>query len=96
MSKEEVSDPGASYQMFQVTGQTGEVDITATIAREGGLLGASSHSATTQIQLVEDVVIKTADLSLFEPEAGNGVSKHGSGHFTIKQVNDLEVCLHCL
>jgi len=68
-------EPGSHYQVQLVTRQTGEDDITATIARDGGLLGVGSHSDTAKIERVE----------LFALETGGGVSKHGSGFFTLKQ-----------
>ena len=82
--KETVSDPGSPFQTFLVTGKTGEVDITATIARDGGLLGASSNSDTANIDLVEDVIIEPASLDLFELESGSGGSKYGSSFFTLR------------
>eukprot|EP00090_Calanus_glacialis_P028973 TRINITY_DN4645_c0_g1_i5.p1 TRINITY_DN4645_c0_g1~~TRINITY_DN4645_c0_g1_i5.p1 ORF type:complete len:1790 (-),score=673.65 TRINITY_DN4645_c0_g1_i5:326-5671(-) len=85
VTKEDVLEPGSPYQVLLVTGQTGEVDITATIARDGGLLGAGSHSDTAKIELVEDAAIEPTALELFELETGGGVSKYGSGFFTLKQ-----------
>jgi len=85
VSKEEIGEPGQPFQMLLVTGQTGEIDITATIARDGGLLGAGTHSDTAKIELVNDAIIDPVALELFELETGSGLSRHGSGYFTIKQ-----------
>ena len=38
-------------------GKTGEIDVTATIAREGGILGKSSHSGACQLVLVDDATL---------------------------------------
>jgi hypothetical protein len=35
VDKDEVAEPGSPYQVLVVTRQMGEVDITATIARDG-------------------------------------------------------------
>jgi len=82
---EEVAMVGPVYQKLVVMGLTGEVDITATIARDGGLLGSGSHSDTAMLDLVEDAVINPVAMDLFELETGTGVSVHGSGYFVLNQ-----------
>jgi len=84
VEKEEL-EPGNPYQVLVVTSKTGKVDITATIARDGGLLGAGTHSDTAKIELVNDVIVDPVTVELFELETGSGLSKHGSGFFTLKQ-----------
>ena len=74
--------PGPVYQKLVVMGFTGEVDITAKIARDGGLLGSGSHSDTAMLDLV-DAVIKPVAMDLFELETGTGVSVHGYGYFVL-------------
>ena len=71
------------HQILTVTGKTGPVDITATIARQGGLLGSSSHSDTAKIQLVEDAKLAPTSLDLFVLEAGAAAASQGSGYFTV-------------
>ena len=56
--------------------------ITATIARDGGLLGDGSNSDTVKIEQVEDAAIEPDDMEVFELETDSGVSKLGSGLFT--------------
>ena len=74
-----------AHQVVKVAGKTGDLDITATIDRDGGLLGSSSHSDTAQLRLVEDAVLLPESLDLFVLETGFASTGHGSGYFTVKQ-----------
>ena len=70
--------------MLATTGKTGEIDVTATIAREGGMLGKSSHSDACQLLLVQDASLSPSSLTLFELEEGKAEVKSGSGYFALK------------
>ena len=67
--------------MLTPSGSPGPVDVTATIPREGGLLGKASHSDTALLDLVEDALLAPSALSLFELESGTTSAQGGSGHF---------------
>ena len=71
------------HQILTVRNKAGAVDITATISRQGGLLGSSSHSDTAKINLVEDARVSPSNLDLFVLEAGTAGASHGSGYFTV-------------
>ena len=70
--------------MLATIGKTGEIDVTATIAREGGMLGKSTHSDACQLLLVEDASLSPSSISLFELEEGNSEVKSGSGYFALQ------------
>ena len=82
-----VLQPGdsAAHQLLRVADRSGPLDITATIARDGGLLGAASHSDTAMILLVEDARLEPESLELFVLETGEAKSSQGSGYFTVAQ-----------
>ena len=80
-----MQDEVSAYQILKVVGKTGNVDITASIARNGGLLGSSSNSDVAKIVLVDDAILQPASLSLFELETGKAASSQGSGYFTVIQ-----------
>lgn len=65
-------------------GKTGEIDVKATIARDGGILGKSSHSDSCQLLLVEDASLSPSMLTLFELEEGKAEVKSGSGYFALQ------------
>ena len=72
-----------AHQVLKVKEKTGPVDVTATIARQGGLLGSSTHSDTARLLLVEDALLSPSSLHLFVLEAGSAVASQGSGYFTV-------------
>ena len=85
MSDTVIQAENSAHQILKVLGKTGNIDITASIERKGGLLGSSSHSDTTKLVLVEDAVVQPASLNLFELETGSATSSQGSGYFTVLQ-----------
>ena len=72
--------PGGADQLFSPAGGAGPLDITATIAREGGLLGAASHADTADVELVLDARLEPDTLALFELEAGRAQAR---GYFVL-------------
>ena len=77
-----------AYQVLKVAGKPGSLDVVATIARDGGLLGSSSSSDTAKLRLVEDAVIAPSALEIFVLETGVGKASQGSGYFTVLQDTD--------
>jgi len=74
-----------AYQILKLKDKTGPLDITASISRDGGLLGSSSASDTAKIKLVDDAVIMPDTLDMFVLESASGQSSQGSGYFTVLQ-----------
>ena len=70
-------------QVLISNSEEGHLDLTATIPREGGLLGSSSHSDTLQLSLVEQVSLSPPTLDLFEMEVGAAESRGGLGYFSL-------------
>jgi hypothetical protein len=72
--------PGGAGQLLSPAGGAGPLDITATIAREGGLLGAASRADTAEVDLVLDARLEPDTLALFELEAGRAQAR---GYFVL-------------
>ena len=50
----------------------GQLDVTATIAGSGGLLGYSAAKDTVQLRLVDDAAVSPTTMELFHHPAATG------------------------
>ena len=50
----------------------GQLDVTATIAGSGGLLGYSAAKDTVQLRLVDDAAVSPTAMELFHHPAATG------------------------